>query len=207
MVADLNHLVRLNTSQIKPAAEMLARAFQDYPLNYYFIPDASERGNKLHYIYEKFIRSGVLYGEVYATSPNLEGVAAWLPSEKVDVMLWRVIRTGTFSLLFRFGKGFISRQLPVGKYISLKHKRHTPFRHWFLQVIGVDPKFQGEGYASTLMKAMLARIDEEHLPCYLDTEDERNVPFYQHFGFKVLEEDIIPATEIRTWAMLREKSS
>ena len=41
----------------------------------FFIPDASERKNKSHYIFEFLIRYGVLYGEAYATSSNLEGVA------------------------------------------------------------------------------------------------------------------------------------
>jgi len=57
------------------------------------------------------------------------------------------------------------------------------------------------------VKAVLSRIDEEHLPCYLDTEEEENVPLYQRYGFRVVEELIIPDTDIRLWAMLREKSS
>ena len=82
MGADLNDLVRLTKAQIKPAAETLVQAFQDDPLIAYFIPDASERNNKSPYIFHLLIRYGLLYGEVYAISPNLEGVAVWLPSEK-----------------------------------------------------------------------------------------------------------------------------
>lgn len=37
MVTDLNNLVRLTKSQIKPAGEMFARAFQDDLLYAYFI--------------------------------------------------------------------------------------------------------------------------------------------------------------------------
>ena len=53
---------------------------------------------------------------------------------------------------------------------------------------------------------MFARIDREHLSCYLETLTEKNVPIYQHFGFKVAEESTIPSTDITIWAMLREKS-
>jgi ribosomal protein S18 acetylase RimI-like enzyme len=70
----------------------------------------------------------------------------------------------------------------------------------------VDPAYQGKGYASRLLKPMLARIDRENMPCYLDTEEEKNVSIYQHFGFKVLEEVKIPSTDIILRAMLREKS-
>jgi len=96
--------------------------------------------------------------------------------------------------------------LLVTYHMSRIHRRHAPSRYWLLHIIGVDPDFQGKGYAATLLRPMLARIDEEQLPCYLDTEDEKNVPLYQHYGFKILEEAIIPRTEVRLWAMLREKS-
>ena len=80
------------------------------------------------------------------------------------------------------------------------------FPHWYLQLLGVDPVYQGKGYASILLRAMFARIDEERLPCYVETQNEKNVPIYQHYGFKVVEEGIFPGSEVNTWAMLREKA-
>jgi hypothetical protein len=51
---------------------------------------------------------------------------------------------------------------------------------------------------------MLARIDEEGLPCYLETMDPNDVPLYKHFGFKVVDESTVPATSLTNWAMLRD---
>lgn len=204
MATDLSALVRLTKAQVKPAAEMMARAFQDYPLFVYFLPDASERKKKSTYDFQSLIGYGLLYGEVYATSPNLEGVAVWLPSGKVSMTLWRNIRSGRLFMLFRLGIKFFLKHRSFGDYISSIHKRHAPFPHWTLQLLGVDPVYQGKGYASTLLKPMLARIDRENLPCYVETHNERNVPIYQHLGFKVVEEGIIPGTEVTNWAMLRE---
>ena len=92
----------------------------------------------------------------------------------------------------------------LGEYIDAVHRRLIPFRHWFLQTIGVDPQFQGKGYAGKLLKPMFARIDEEGLPCYLETLDETNVPLYKHFSFKVIEKSTRPQTSLTNWAMLRE---
>ena len=92
----------------------------------------------------------------------------------------------------------------LGRYIDSVHARLAPFRHWFLQAIGVDPEFQGQGHAGRLMRPMLARIDEEHLPCYLETLEEQNVRVYEHFGFKVIEESGIPDTDLINRAMLRD---
>lgn len=205
MITD--NLVRLTKAQVKQAGEMFARVFQDYPLLTYVIPDATERENISHVFFEVLVRYGVLYGEVYAISSNLEGVAMWLPSEKADMTLWRMIRCGVFSLLFKLGKKAISRIKSYSDYAFSMHKRHAPFRHWYLSFIGVDPMFQGKGYASTMLRTMFTRIDQEHLPCYLETHNEKNVSIFQHYGFKIVEEDVIPGTEINHWAMLREKSS
>ena len=204
MADDLNSLVRLERSQIKPAGAMLARAFYDDPLDVYLIPDESRRRKLLHYFYEFLARFGISYGEVYSTSPNLGGVTVWLPSEKAGMTLWRVIRNGGLSLLPKLGGDFTKR-LSAENSIWLIHKRHAPFRHWYLLLLGVDPVFQGKGYAGNLLRAMLARLDQEQLPCYLETHNEKNVSMYQHYGFKVVEEVIIPGTEITLRAMLREK--
>lgn len=56
------------------------------------------------------------------------------------------------------------------------------------------------------MKPMFARMDTEHLPCYLETDTRDNVLIYQHYGFKVVEESTNTGTETAIWAMLRQKS-
>ena len=52
---------------------------------------------------------------------------------------------------------------------------------------------------------MLGRIDNERLPCYLETQNQNNLPIYRHYGFKVIEDVIIPGTKLHHWLMLREK--
>jgi ribosomal protein S18 acetylase RimI-like enzyme len=199
MVNDLNNLVRLKKSQVEPAAEMLGRAFHNNPTSAYFFPDTAERERKLPYVFQSSINYGISHGEVYAPSLNLEAVTVWLPSEKANVSLGEVVRSG-------LGEEFAGRLAYIDKYTASAHGRNAPFRHWFLFVIGVDPVFQRKGYASTLLKAMFARIDNEQLPCYLEADDAKNIPFYQHFGFEVVEEIIVPGIEVKLWPMLRKGS-
>jgi len=70
----------------------------------------------------------------------------------------------------------------------------------------VGEQFQGKGYASILLKSMLAKIDQQNVPVYLYTNKERNVSIYKRFNFKIVEETIIPKTDVPFWAMLRDKS-
>jgi len=163
MIADLKHLVRLKKSQVKPASEVFARAFQDDPFFVCLLPDTSQRKKVLPYIFELGIRYGVSYGEVYATSSSLEGVAVWFPPEITSMSLWGMIRCGGLPLIPKIGRA-MGRLQRFNEYTNLMRRRHAPLRHWFLQTIGVDPAFQGKGYAGALLEAMLVRIDKEHLP-------------------------------------------
>ena len=93
----------------------------------------------------------------------------------------------------------------LGEYIDTVHQRLTSFKHWFLQTIGIAPQFQRKGHAGKLLRPMLSKIDEEGLPCYLETLDEQNVSLYKHFGFKIVDKSNVPETSLTNWAMLREK--
>jgi len=207
MSVDLSNLIQLNKSHVKPAAEVLVRAFHDYALALYFIPDTAKRDGISPDFFRVAIGYCLKYGEVYATSENLEGIAIWLHSDYFPMTFWRLIRSVPLSVMLRFSTRGGARMRHLGEFIYETHMRLAPFEHWFLETIGVAPEFQGEGYASKLMRPMLARIDKEGLPCYLDTNDERRVSLYQHFGFKVLEKSTIPGTGLNIWAMLREAHS
>jgi len=204
MTADLDNLLRLNKSHIKATADTLVKAFHNYPLYVKFFPDASERIQKLSYMLRGLVHYGVLYGEVYTTSPNLEGVSIWLPSDRVDPSLWRMAQSGWFSIALKIGVSSIGRIIRFGNYSSAVHKRHAPVRHWYFQLLAVDPIYQGKGYASVLLKPILARMDKEQFACYLETHKRENVSIFEHYGFTVVEEGIIPKSRITQWAMLRQ---
>ena len=203
MLSDINNLTRLNKTQVKPAADMLERAFQDDPLFIIFFPNTVERENKLAHFFDFMVRYAVSYGEVYATSPNLEGIAVWLPSEKADMSPWQMLRPSGLTMPLKMGMGAMGRMMRYAEYATTTHKRQALFKHWYLQFIGVDPVFQGKGYAGSLLKPMFARMDREQLPCYLETFTQKDVSIYQHYGFEVVEEGTIPDTETALWAMLR----
>ncbi|MFC2024494.1 GNAT family N-acetyltransferase [Chloroflexota bacterium] len=197
-------IVRLDKSHGKHAVEVLVRTFWNHPPLQYYFPNELERESIAPYLFSLYILTGVRYGEVYATSPNLEGIAVWLPSENYPVTSWRLLRAVPPAKVLGLARNGASRMRGFGQYLDAVHSRLAPFRHWYLQAIGVDPRFQGRGYAGKLLRQMLARIDEASLPCYLDTLEERNVQIYEHFDFAVVEESKVPETNLTSWAMLRK---
>ena len=202
-MSDLNGLFRLDESHIKPAAELLARAFYNDPGFAYIIPDASQRKEKLQYLFQLTLASSFRRGEVYAISPNLEGIAAWLPPEAVDTIFWETPDSTDSELIAEIGKDVIDSLQAWSDYYGPLHKQHAPFPHWFLEDLAVDPPFQGKGYAGAMLRAMFARLDRENMPCYLRTQNGRNVSFYQRYGFKVVDEGEVPGTGIGNWCLLR----
>jgi ribosomal protein S18 acetylase RimI-like enzyme len=208
MRIESSNLLRLTEAQIRPASTMLSRAFQDDPLFGAYFPDASERERRLPNCMEFIVRDGIRFGEVHATSPGLEGVAVWFPSDSGQITKWwRVFRNAGRGISYGFIIGWkaVRRQIPIYKHSSSMYQRLAPERHWCLSIVGVDPVCQGKGHGGGLLRPMFARIDREGLPCYLETENEKNLPMYQRYGFRVLEESQIPGTETASWAMLREK--
>ena len=197
-------MIGMNRSQVKRATEVLIRAFWNQaPLQYYF-PDEAERERIAPYFFSMSVFTGIRYGEVHVTSEALEGVAVWLPSSNYPVTMWTLLRSVPLSKIIGLARYGGARMRDLGQYIDAVHGRLASFEHWFLATIGVDPQFQGRGYASKLLRPMLSRIDEEGLPCYLETLEGQNVRLYEHFGFRVLEESIIPNTNLTNWAMLRD---
>jgi ribosomal protein S18 acetylase RimI-like enzyme len=204
MMDDLEGLIRITGKNYKPAALVLARAFLDYPESVYFMPDEAVRRKKQPAIYRMFLKQSVTYGEVYATSPGMEGVAVW---QLVDGKnpAWR----GGFSLGWWWLSLFTDKETNRRReayfsYITALRTRVTPQRYWYLQAIGVDPDYRGRGFSSRLLKPMLARAEKEGLPCFLETQAENNVKLYEHFGFKVAEMGTIPGTDIHSWVMERK---
>ncbi len=204
MKKEIKSLVQINKDNTESVIEALVRAFNNYPLFRHYFPNKTNREKISYYFLSFLVYSGIKYGEVYATSSNLEGIVIWMPSNNHPVTFWKALRSVPLSKIFGIGRYGGSKMRHFNDYIDSVHQRTAPFKHWFLQAIGIVPKFQGKGYASLLIKPMLSRIDKEKLACYLETIDEKNVEIYQHFGFEIIEKSIVPKTDFTNWAMLRK---
>ncbi|MGZ4942607.1 MAG: GNAT family N-acetyltransferase [Halobacteriota archaeon] len=81
-------------------------------------------------------------------------------------------------------------------------KKHDPQKpHWHLKIVGIEPDFQSKGIGSQMMELYCDIVDRNKLEGYLETDRPENVPFYERFGFKVVEEEI--EIGVKYWLMLR----
>ena len=199
-----NKLLRLTLKERDAGAAVLGRAFTEYELLRYYFHDETQRRAVADTFVFTALSVCLKYGEVYATSEKLEGVAAWLPPGKAPFGSWQMMRSVPLSALFRFGRQGANRLRSYGAYVDRLHRKLVPYPHWYLQIIGVGPAYQGQGFSSRLLRPVLERIDRERMPCYLETNAEKNVAIYRRFGFEVVSEDTLPGTEVTSFAMLRK---
>jgi ribosomal protein S18 acetylase RimI-like enzyme len=199
-----NKLLRLTLKERDAGAAVLGRAFTEYELLRYYFHDETQRRAVADTFVFIALSVCLKYGEVYATSEKLEGVAAWLPPGKAPFGSWQMMRSVPLSALFRFGRQGANRLRSYGAYVDRLHRKLVPYPHWYLQIIGVGPAYQGQGFSSRLLRPVLERIDRERMPCYLETNAEKNVAIYRRFGFEVVSEDTLPGTEVTSFAMLRK---
>ena len=206
-------LLRLKRRQVDSASRVLARAFKCDPICVAFFPDASKRVQQNYHLMRHSIRYNMRYGEVYITSPKLEGVALWQleasmkekeqEQEQQDKFRRLYLNWVNFGWWVGLGKG-LEWVKTLYEPVFSTHAELVPMRHWYCKTIGVDPNFQGQGFGSRLLIPMLARIDMEQLPCYLDTNTEENIGLYERFGFTVVKRYAIPGSDVINWSMVRE---
>jgi ribosomal protein S18 acetylase RimI-like enzyme len=201
----LNEPIRLASSQREQAVAVLTRAFQEDPMYSYLFPDLDERIRSLGRLWNGVVRYSLVYGEVY-TTPVLVGVACWLSPGNTRVTTWRTARTG-FELqraVLRFNREARRRVLELLTYTDQIHSQVMTRSHWYLMALGVEPTRQRQGLGSRLLQPVLARADRDGIPCYLETETEQNVAFYQKYGFQIAYEGEVADAGLTLWTMVRE---
>lgn len=68
---------------------------------------------------------------------------------------------------------------------NIEDEKHRPKEpNYFLETIGVNPKFQRRGIGSTMLSYLTRLADRERVLTYLSTTDPRTVSFYEKFGFQ-----------------------
>jgi ribosomal protein S18 acetylase RimI-like enzyme len=201
-----NQPVQLPVAQVSQAGGLLARAFHADPTYALAIPDPDRRTHVLAWLFHKVVRYALLYGQVY-TTPQLEGVACWLPPGRTKLTLGRLVRSGLYATPLKMGWGAYRRFDTYMGYADQLHHSHAPAPHWYLWAVGVDPQSQGKGIGGRLIEPVLARASADGTACYLETGVQRNIRFYERYGFQVVGAGQVPGQGLQVWAMLQRQPS
>ncbi len=206
MTVSLKDLHKVCESEIDRAVPIWVRAFQEASFYVWVMPDAAIRKDLLQGFFSFRLRLGVLYGEVYVTS-NFEGGVYWMPSENTARSKEDVAASGGMKFFKKLNATDPEALPKIRKYLAVVdplHAQLAPFPHLYLSSIAVDPVYQKKGYGFALLKAMFARVDQEKVPIYLETNAKDNISYYEKLGFAVRTHVIIPEAELPVWVMIRD---
>lgn len=192
----------MRSQELHQAASVLIRAFRQDPLWSALLKDESP--DCWHTVFLIPLNYCLRYGSVRAPSPALEGVIGWVTGDKADMTLWRLLQSGTAFAGVRLGVRVARRMGTVFQDVSSERRANTlgsPYN--YLMVLGVDPQLQGRGFGGRLLRALINESERQGVNIYLETETRANVDMYQHFGFRVVRQILLPVVGLPMWTMIR----
>lgn len=193
---------RANRDEIPELATVLARAFGHDPFFSYLAGDAPERNLRMRLGWAGILRLASAGLRETWTTDDSAGVAIWLPPGRGASSFLDSLRLAP-ALARMTGWRRLREVSAATELLEKRRRSHVPAPHWYLSALGVDPDRQGQGIGSALLRLVLDRADADGTPAYLETATARNVLLYERHGFEVVEELILPRTDIRGWLMLR----
>jgi GNAT superfamily N-acetyltransferase len=177
----------------------LARAFDDDPFVNWMAAQDKRRARRIYEAMDLAQRMVARHNEIYTTE-GIHGAALWAPPGK-----WKTGIIYQLKLLPSAARiSSWKRLLTVGAGLNAVEQKHPDQPHWYLWVLGTDPVHQGKGVGGQLIRPVLDRCDREHMPAYLESSKEKNVPFYERNGFKLVERFEVPNGGPPLWLMWRE---
>ena len=191
----------LRPDEVDDAAEVLARAFWDDPVMELLIPPGSRRRDRrMVHLYRWTIHDARRRTGGVLTTDDLAAVATWQAPGQPRPGPGDVLRAAPMGLR-AIGPANLPRSL---RLLEATQRAHPHEPHWYLQILGSDPRHRGSGAAAATVERVLEQVDAEGVGAYLESSKLENVPYYERFGFQVTEElDPLPDGP-RLWCMWRE---
>lgn len=205
--AEMERLRPLRKEEVGRAAAMLADAFRADPVWNAVVRDEADPHARMRRLFETPLRYCLKHGRVWTTGDALEGVLAWVPGERADMTVWRLLLSGAWTS----GMGIGPRMgVRLNRVFGLLQKdRRTTMDgvpYVYLQVIGVAPKHQGKGHGGRLIRALLKECERQGRALYLETETEANVRMYERFGLCLIRRVTVPVVDLPMWEMVGDAS-
>ena len=180
----------------------MGRAFFNDPGAIFVEPDVSRRAEVNAAFFAVFIRMGLASGDV-VTTPDLAGVAVWLPPTHPTASAADLELAGLREAEAIAGEAATERMGVMVEHFERLHGQAIPEPHWRLELLGVEPARQGAGIGSALIAPGHERADRAGERCALETFTPRDVAFYERRGYRVAASGPIPGTDVTVRTMVR----
>jgi ribosomal protein S18 acetylase RimI-like enzyme len=195
-VNDAPPIRRAGPERLADLAGLLGRAFEDdamiqWPLG--FTGTAASIAAMFEILYEVPIHSGMVW-----EAGEAEGVAVWVPPGHADDLMEadRLARERFAAMVPDGGARYAALWEWIDECLPAEPV-------WYLDAIAVGQERRGMGVGSALVRFGLAMADRDGVAAFLETSRERNVAYYERFGFRVTHDGDAPGGGPHIWFMRR----
>ncbi len=143
----ISDLYKIQKKDLKKAVNVITNAFSEDSM----WKEVFDEEDKNRVLTEVMVRFCLKYGNVLATSDNLEGVMAIAPHDK-EMTTLRVIRSGAFFLSMKISKEAKKMEI-LSKAVEEAKKSLNLDPHIHLLIMGVSQEFQGKGFGRKIIKS------------------------------------------------------
>ena len=195
---------RLSTDRAEQAVDVLVDSFFDYPVMRHII-DGVEEGyeGRLRKLMRFFVAARYNRDEpVLVVKEDSRAVATAILTPPFQQEAAPALAKHREAVWLELGREARARYEALG---DLWRTFDIPEPHYHLNMIGVMKSHAGSGYGRLLLDAVheLSSGDPDSTGVSLNTEDESNVPLYEHFGYRV-SGHVRVSDDLATWVMFRE---
>jgi GNAT superfamily N-acetyltransferase len=174
------HVRVASRDDVHGVAVALGRAFYDDPVCSFAYPSDSSRGRRLEVFFATQARALWKQREIHL-SDDYSSAAIWAPPGEWKMSVLGLLR-GIIPATLRTRPKLAALRGYLGT-----DRLHPDEPHWYLEVLGTVPEKQGKGLGGDVLAPVLRRCDEEGVPVWTWSSNERNLAFYYRQGFEVLD--------------------
>lgn len=164
----------------------------------------ADRVRVLEHYFEYSFLEAQRTGRCIVAPREQDGAAAWLLPRSDAVNSAETQAKNAFLAEVLGPKGNLNYHRIID-FMSPRAAEHVPADAWYLTIVGVNPKAQGNGLGKALLRPTLDEMDSCRAVAYLETFSIRNRSFYERLGFRTVAEYLEPTTTA-SYALMRRDS-
>ena len=166
------------------------------------VADRSNSRNAMLAYYACSILEAERYGLVLRPDSEPVGLSLWsLPLDEAEVADNKQRKSA--AIRAAMGARCLEVYEAITGFMSTATGPLVTDQDWYLSIVGIMPGHQGRGLGEQLVRPALRRADAAGAATFLETFNEKNMPFYRRFGFDTAGSFVEPVTGARYWVMTR----
>jgi ribosomal protein S18 acetylase RimI-like enzyme len=168
-------------TDVDRVVEVLAGAFYADPLWSWAFPDPQRRREQHRRLWRLCVEGAMRFPGVWLAAGGT-AVSVWIPPGENE---FAAAQEAAFEPLLNELLGAqAGRAFEAFELLEQVHPHDEP--HYYLSLLGTDPKQRGHSHGLGLLADNLLRIDDEGMPAYLEASNPANVELYRRYGFEVV---------------------